>query len=178
MSRKKLQLNKNVRQYLSKSKTVFRLALHQRGKMESRHPGPQTDGSEEKRNDEASRQKRQALSHQIPGGREFRSGVASATELIFMSESELSCSHLLLPCISWENSVTLSQLPDVNHSLRISHVFVVVDVEGDGDDGYIRLSFPVFPLCTQNWFYPTLPRGKCDLLTPERTQSRPPPPVK
>lgn len=49
------------------------------------------------------------------------SGITSGTELIFMSESELSCSHRLVPCVSWEDSVTLSQLPDVKHSLHISH---------------------------------------------------------
>lgn len=78
------------------------------------------------RNDEASRQKRQAFSHWIPGGCEFRSGVTSATELIFMSESELSCSHLPVSCISWENSVTLSQLPDVKHSLRIHTLLLLL----------------------------------------------------
>lgn len=77
------------------------------------------------------------------------SGITSGTELIFMSESELSCSHLVIPCVSWENFGTLSQLPDVKHSLHISHNVVVVvdddDDEGGGDDGYIWLFLPVFP---------------------------------
>lgn len=72
------------------------------------------------------------------------SGITSGTELIFMSESELSCSHLLVPCVSWEDSVTLSQLPDVKHSLHISHDVVVVGDDDEGDDGYIWLFLPVF----------------------------------
>lgn len=72
------------------------------------------------------------------------SGITSGTELIFMSESELSCSHLLVPRVSWEDSVTLSQLPDVKHSLHISHDVVVGGDEDEGDDGYIWLFLPVF----------------------------------
>lgn len=66
---------------------------------------------------------------------------------------------------------------------RFTHVLVIAAVVVDDDDddgnddggggGYIWLLPPSFSLHTQNWLYPTPPRGESDLLTPQRTQSSP-----
>lgn len=111
------------------------------------------------------------------------SGVASGTELIFMSESELSCSHLLAPRVSWEDSVTLSQLPDVKHSLHISHDVVVVVVGGggggddEGDDGYIWLFLPVFfsPFAHGTGFILRCPQA--NMICLRQNELKPPPPT-
>lgn len=68
------------------------------------------------------------------------------------------------------NTVYLTRF---THVLLITVVDDGVDDNDDGGGGYIWPLPPSFSLHTRNWFYPTLPRGESDLLTPERTQSFP-----